>query len=122
MVLSCRFADGVNVEVTPEKVSAPAIAAPLGGDRVKVAVLIVEAFIVSLKVAVTTCVTGTPVARFAGMVETTNGATNPDCSRPQPAAKTLSAITNNQILPPFVCMRLSCVFRADAFPGPAARG
>src|ERR1700733_1614204 len=99
------------------------MATPLGGDTVKVAVLIVEAFIVSLKVTVTICVSGTPVARFAGIVETTNGATNPDCSRPQPAAKTLSATTANQILPPFnVCMRLSCVFGADAFPGTAARG
>jgi len=54
-------------------------------------VLIVAAFIASLKVAVIICAVGTPVALLAGAVETTVGtALLTVCSRPHPARKTPS--------------------------------
>jgi len=52
----------------------PATAAPPVTDSVKVEVVIVDAFIASLKVADTGLPASTPVAPFAGMVVETTGA------------------------------------------------
>jgi hypothetical protein len=87
-VLAARDALGVNVAVFPEYVTMPVTAAPPGPVTVKVDVSIVVAFIASLKAAVMICVSGTPVAPFAGTVETTVGtAVLIVCSRPHPARK-----------------------------------
>lgn len=89
-VLAARAALGVNVAVMPEYVTTPATAPP-GAVTVKVDVLMVAAFIASLKVAVIICAVGTPVALLAGAVETTVGtALLTVCSRPHPARKTPS--------------------------------
>jgi len=64
------------------------VTAPLGAVTVKVDVLIVAAFIASLKVAVIICAVETPVALLAGAVETIVGAAVLNvCSRPHPARK-----------------------------------
>jgi hypothetical protein len=72
-VLSARLAMGVNVATTPAYVTAPVTAAPSGPASVKVVVLIVVGSIGSLKVALSTWLTGTPVAPARGTVEITVG-------------------------------------------------
>jgi len=98
LVLGARLLASVNVAVVPEAVTVPGRGVPLGPATVKVTVLSVVGFITLLKVAVITWVTGTAVAPFAGFVETTVGAMNPDCSRPHPVAKTPSTNAKNHIL------------------------
>jgi hypothetical protein len=99
VVLGARSTSGVNVAVEPAKVTTcgldivgvarcaplawrgelaprmtiPGTRTPPGPARVNVAALIVAGFIGSLKVAETTVLTRTPVARFAGTVEITVG-------------------------------------------------
>jgi hypothetical protein len=53
-------------------VTVPATAPP-AEESVKIVALSVAGFIASLKVALSTCVTGTPVAPLVGMVDTTTG-------------------------------------------------
>jgi ATP-dependent protease Clp ATPase subunit len=67
------LAAGVNVATTPEYVTVPATAAPLGPVTVKVVALIVVGPIGSLKVALSTWLTGTLTAPFTGIVDTTVG-------------------------------------------------
>lgn len=86
-VLGDRSAVGVNVAVDPEYVTVPATAAPPGAVTKKVDELTVEGFIDWLKVAVITWATGTAVAPFAGLVESTTGTGLTVCSRPQPHRK-----------------------------------
>jgi hypothetical protein len=87
-VLPARGAEGVNVAVVPEYVTAPVTAAPPGPVTVKVDVFIVVASIALLKVAVMICVVGTPVTPVAGTVETTEGATGLGVvATPHPAAR-----------------------------------
>ena len=100
-VLGSRLAAGVNVAVAPEVVTVPGRRLPLGPATVKVTVLSVVGFITLLKVAEMIWATGTPVARFAGFVEITVGATNPVCSRPQPPIRTASRNAGIQILRTF---------------------
>jgi hypothetical protein len=77
-----RGAAGVNVAVVPEYATAPVTGAPPGPATVKVDVFTVVASIALLKVAVTTCVKGTPVAPFAGTVEAIEGAVGLDVTTP----------------------------------------
>jgi len=98
LVLGARLLASVNVAVVPEAVTVPGRGVPLGPATVKVTVLSVVGFITLLKVAVITWVTGTAGAPFAGFVETTKGAMNPDCSRPHPVAKTPSTNAKSHIL------------------------
>ena len=86
-VLGDRSAVGVNVAVVPEYVTVPTTAAPPGAVTKKVDELIVEGFIDWLKVAVITWATGTAMAPFAGLVESTKGTGLTVCSRPQPHRK-----------------------------------
>ena len=87
IVLGDRNAVGVNVAVVPENVTVPTTAAPPAAVTKKVEELIVEEFIDWLKVAVITWATGTAVAPFAGLVESTTGTGLTVCSRPQPHSK-----------------------------------
>jgi hypothetical protein len=94
-----RGAAGVNVAVVPEYATAPVTEAPPGAVTVKVDVFIVVASIAVLKVAVTICVMGTPIAAFAGTVEATVGAVGLDvgfdAATPHPVAR--PAIRNASI-------------------------
>ena len=87
IVLGDRNAVGVNVAVVPENVTVPTTVAPPAPVTKKVEELIVEGFIDWLKVAVITWATGTAVAPFAGLVESTIGTGLTVCSRPQPHSK-----------------------------------
>jgi hypothetical protein len=69
-----RSVAGAKVAVVPEYVTVPVSGDPPGPITPKVEVLIVVAFIALLKVAVTICATGTPVAPFAGTAAMTVGA------------------------------------------------
>lgn len=99
VVLAARSTSGVKVAVEPAKVTTcgldivsgarcapfawrgtpaprvttPGTSTPPGPARVNVAALIVTGFIGSLKEAVTTALTRTPVAKFAGTVDITVG-------------------------------------------------
>jgi hypothetical protein len=65
---------GVNVAYVPEGVTVPTTAAPPVTVSVKVVALTEAGFIVWLKVALSTWLTGTFKAPFAGVVVTTRGA------------------------------------------------
>src|SRR5580704_13065494 len=68
-----RFAAGVNVAVVPAYVIMPATAVVPGPASVKVAALMVAAFMAALNVAETGELTNTPTAPLIGTVETTVG-------------------------------------------------
>jgi hypothetical protein len=72
-VLTVSAAPGVKVAVLPEQPTVPATAVVPGPVTVKVVDVRVAHFIVSLKVALITWATGTPVAPFTGTVEITAG-------------------------------------------------
>ena len=72
-VLLARADVGVNVAVLPVYVTAPATGVAPGPVTVKVVPVMVAGFMGPLKVAETSVVTATPVAPFAGTVETTVG-------------------------------------------------
>jgi hypothetical protein len=71
-VLLARLAVGVNVATSPEYATVPGTATP-PTERVKEVAVIVAGVIGSLKVALNTWPTGTFMAPFAGIVETTIG-------------------------------------------------
>jgi hypothetical protein len=66
-----RIVVGVNVAVVPANVTVPATGVVPGPVKVNVAALIVAGFIAWLNVAETVVLTATPIAPFAGTVETT---------------------------------------------------
>jgi hypothetical protein len=67
---------GVNVATLPEQLTVPPVTGVVPGPaRVKVVELSVAQFIASLKVAVSTWVTGTPMALFTGTTVTVGGRT-----------------------------------------------
>jgi hypothetical protein len=72
-VLAGSAVAGVNVAVLPEYVTAPATGVVVGPVKVNVVPVIVVGSIAALKVAETIVFTATPVAAFAGIVETTDG-------------------------------------------------
>jgi hypothetical protein len=73
MVLTARPFDGVKVARAPVQPTVPATAVAPGPVTVKVVDVSVAQLIVSLKVALSTWLTGTPVAPFTGTVDTTKG-------------------------------------------------
>jgi hypothetical protein len=72
-VLSARFAAGVNVATAPEQPIVPGTGVAPGPVTVKAVAGKAAQFIASLKVAVITWLTGTPVAVFTGTVAITAG-------------------------------------------------
>jgi hypothetical protein len=74
-VLAVRLAVGVKIAVllAATYVTAPPTAVPPGPVTVNVAVVMVVGFIGSLKAAEIAWFSGTPVARFTGIVEVTVG-------------------------------------------------
>jgi len=72
-VLLARIAAGVKVAVLPAYVTVPATGVTPGPATLKVAALIVAAFMASLNVAEIAVLTAAAVAPFAGMVEMTVG-------------------------------------------------
>jgi hypothetical protein len=73
-VLTVRLASGVKVATAPEQLTEPATAVALGAAvTVKVVAVRVEHSIDSLKFAVRTWATGTPVAEATGTVAVTVG-------------------------------------------------
>jgi energy-converting hydrogenase Eha subunit B len=105
-VLYARFADGVNVATDPlaAYVTVPETAALPGPVSVKVAEVIVAAFIAWLKVAVRAVFTATPVVPLPGVTEVTVGGVvdnpvpEPEFEPPQPATpRTVNA--NRQAIP-----------------------
>jgi hypothetical protein len=95
---------GVKVAVLPARATDPGIAVPPGPATVKVVVLMVEAVIASLKVALIVGLKAVPVAPAAGVVEITKGAVvSGGCgtfivSLPHPAMKTTRSTIKDHIL------------------------
>jgi hypothetical protein len=74
-VLVARLADGVNVAISPEQPIVPGTGIAPGAETTVNAVAgNAGQFIGSLKVALSTWVTGTPVAVFTGTVDITASA------------------------------------------------
>jgi hypothetical protein len=91
-----RAAAGVNVAVNPLNETAPATAVPPGPVTVKDVALMDAEFIAMLKVAPMVVLTTTPVAPFAGTVDTTEGTVT--VSSPQPATKTNMTTANQDAI------------------------
>src|SRR5438046_9858097 len=83
------------------------------GVTVKVAVLIDEAFIASLKVAVMTALEHTPAEPLAGVSETTvGGGLHPEEARVELHTKALATPLPNRYIPPVVSVAVADLLRA----------